>query len=236
MTTSARSTVPWLRTVAQQLAELRSEVVFLGGATLELFITDPAAGAPRPTRDVDVIIELGSYAEYVRLQERLRELGFREDTTPGAPLCRWGIQGIKVDVMPTREEILGFTNRWYAEAMREADEADLGSGVTIRLVSAPHFVATKLEAFRARGAEDYQTSHDLEDVVAVVDGRAELTDEVRASDSALREYLSEAIAELLDDEAFLDALPGFLPGDAASQARLPLVLQRLRALAACRGE
>lgn len=76
MTISTRSTLPWLQIVAEQLGSLRREVVFLGGATLELFITDPGAGAPRPTRDVDVIIELGSYAEYVQLQERLRELGF----------------------------------------------------------------------------------------------------------------------------------------------------------------
>lgn len=122
MTTSVRSTLPWLRTVAEQLGALRRDVVFLGGATLELFITDPAAGAPRPTRDVDVIIELVSYAEYVQLQERLRELGFQEDSSPGAPLCRWETRGIKVDVMPTREDILGFTNRWYDAAMREASE------------------------------------------------------------------------------------------------------------------
>ena len=115
--------------------------------------------------------------------------------------------------------------------MREAIEAELGSGVTIRLVSAPHFVATKLEAFRARGAENYLTSHDLEDVIAVVDGRVELIGEVRSSDAALRGYLSEVFSELLDDETFLDALPGFLPGDAASQARLPLVTRRLRDIA-----
>lgn len=232
MTTTVRSTLPWLRTVAEQLGELRNNVVFLGGATLELFITDPGAGAPRPTRDVDVIIELGSYPEFVELQERLRELGFREDSSPGAPLCRWETQGIKVDVMPTREDILGFTNRWYADAMRGAGEADLGSGVTIRLVTAPYFVATKLEAFRARGSDDYLTSHDLEDVVAVVDGRAELVGEVRSSDASLRGYLADVIAVLLENEEFIDALPGLLSGDAASQARLPLLTWRLHEIIA----
>lgn len=64
-----------------------------------------------------------------------------------------------------------------------------------------------------------------------MDGRAELSGEVRASDAALRGYLAEAVATLLDDEVFLDALPGFLPGDAASQARLPLVTARLRGIA-----
>jgi predicted nucleotidyltransferase len=231
MTPSPTSTIAWLRTVAKQLGNLRSEVVFLGGATMELFITDPGAGAPRPTKDVDVIVELGSYAEYVHLQERLRERGFQEDSSEGAPLCRWVTQGIKVDVMPTREEILGFTNCWYAAAMRDATEVDLGHDVTIRLVSAPCFVATKLEAFRARGDDDYMLSHDLEDVVAVVDGRAELSDEIRSSAPDLRDYLAEAISALLNVEEFREALPGYLPGDTASQARLPLLLDRLAQIA-----
>ena len=69
---------------------------------------------------VDVIVELGSWADYVHLQERLRERGFQEDRSEGAPLCRWVTQGIKIDVMPTREEILGFTNRWCTAAMQDA--------------------------------------------------------------------------------------------------------------------
>jgi hypothetical protein len=127
MTSPSRRAIAWLRTVAGRLGDLRHELVFLGGATLELFITDPGAGAPRPTKDVDVIVELGSYADYVLLQERLRDRGFQEDSSEGAPLCRWVTQGIKVDVMPTREAILGFTNRWYAAAMRDATEVDLGT-------------------------------------------------------------------------------------------------------------
>ena len=87
MTTSA--TIAWLCVVAERLGELRKEVVFLGGATLELFITDPGAGAPRPTKDVDVIVELASVGAYVRLQEQLRARGFVEDAEPGAPICRW---------------------------------------------------------------------------------------------------------------------------------------------------
>jgi len=231
MTSSPRSTIAWLRTVAEQLGDLRPELVFLGGATLELLITDSGATAPRPTKDVDVIVELGSYADYVHLQERLRERGFQEDSSEGAPLCRWVTQGIKVDVMPTREEILGFTNRWYAAAMRDATEADLGHDVTIRLISAPCFVATKLEAFRGRGDDDYVLSHDLEDVIAVVDGRAELGDEIRSAAPELRDYLTETISTLLGTEAFREALPGYLPGDSASQARLPLLLDRLALIA-----
>ena len=231
MTSPPGSSIAWLRTVAERLADLRPELVFLGGATLELLITDPGASAPRPTKDVDVIVELGSYADYVLLQERLRARGFQEDSSEGAPVCRWVTQGIKVDVMPTRDGILGPPNRWFSAAMRDATEVDLGHDVTIRLISAPCFVATKLEAFQGRGQDDYQLSHDIEDVVAIIDGRAELGDEIRASAPELRDFLVEAISKLLGTEAFREALPGYLPGDSASQARLPLVIERLARIA-----
>jgi hypothetical protein len=49
--------------------------------------------------------------------ERLRALGFLEDTSEGAPLCRWVHSGTILDVMPLDEKILGFSNRWYRAAM-----------------------------------------------------------------------------------------------------------------------
>ena len=114
----ASPAIEWVRIVADRLGDLRDEVVFLGGATVGLLITDPAAAAVRPTKDVDVIVEVATWGEYAPLQDRLREHGFTEDTEEGAPLCRWVIEGIKVDVMPTNEAILGFSNRWYSPAMK----------------------------------------------------------------------------------------------------------------------
>lgn len=82
-------------------------------------------------------------------------LGFREDTSRGAPLCRWLIDEMKLDVMPIEEGILGFTNRWYRAAMDTAQETELQTGLRIRVVTAPYFLATKLEAFRGRGKGGY---------------------------------------------------------------------------------
>lgn len=220
----------WIRTVARRLGDLSLKVVFLGGATVELLVTDPGAGAPRATKDVDVIVEVGSYAAYAQLQKRLRERGFQEDRTPGAPLCRFTVEDVTVDVMPTSEEILGFSNRWYTAAMREAKDVSVGTH-TIRLITAPYFIATKLEAYLSRGGGDPMLSHDLEDVVAVVDGRAELLAEIRQASPELSRYLSDAVEKLLGTSAFVEALPGYLPGDAASQARLPLLAARLNEIA-----
>lgn len=136
-----------------------------------------------------------------------------------------------VDVMPTNADVIGFTNRWYSDAITHARRINLDSGPPIRVVSAPHFIATKLEAFFGRGEGDYMASHDLEDIIAVVEGRDALLDEIRTSPLPLRTYLGDTFRTLLQNDAFVDALPGHLPGDEASQQRLPLLLERLRDIA-----
>jgi predicted nucleotidyltransferase len=132
--------------------------------------------------------------------------------------------------MPLNEDILGFSNRWYGDALHTATEVLLPNGLTLRAITAPYFLGTKIEAFRGRGHEDYFASHDLEDIVTVVDGRPSLLAEVQASEAKLRSYLAEAVAELLSQPRFLDALPGFLPPDAANQARISQVSKNLSAL------
>jgi hypothetical protein len=129
---------------------------------------------------------------------------------------------------PRQQRILGFSNRWYAEAARTASPFELPSGLQIRLISAPTFAATKLEAFAGRGRGDYRASHDLEDIVSLVNGRVELPDEVGSAAAGLRSYLANRSGALLAEPKFIDALPGHLPGDETSQARTPMVLDRLK--------
>lgn len=109
-----------LITAARLLRPLLDELVFVGGSVAGLLITDEAAGELRPTLDVDAIAEITSYGELVTFGDRLRALDFAEDTSEEAPLCRWVNHGTILDVMPLDEAILGFSNRWYFEAMQAA--------------------------------------------------------------------------------------------------------------------
>ena len=136
-----------------------------------------------------------------------------------------------LDVMPTDQSILGFGNRWYAPAFEQAIEFKLPSGKMIKSITAPYFLATKLAAFDGRGDGDYFSSHDLEDVIAVIDGRMEITEEVQTSDSVLRGHLAEKFQTLLRDPEFIAAVSGHLPSDAASQARVPIVTDRIKFIA-----
>lgn len=221
-----------LESVARQLGEeLLDELVFVGGAVAGLLITDPAMPAIRPTEDVDLLVQSLTLVDYHRVEKQLAARGFVHDMSPDAPVCRWRADGIKVDVMPALEKVLGFSNPWYPLALETAAPVALPSGTLIRLIAAPVFLATKLEAFSGRGQGDYLFSHDLGDFLAVIDGRDSLLDECRASAAELRAYLAERAAGLLGSPAFIDALPGHLPGDAGSQARLPDLEGKLRALA-----
>ena len=212
---------------AHRLRPLLGELVFVGGAVTGLLITDEAAGAPRATLDVDAIVEIMSYAEYVAFGNRLRALGFAEDTSEDAPLCRWVQESTILDVMPLNEKILGFSNRWYRAAMDTAEKRMLSDDLEIRIATAPLFLATKLEAFKGRGKGDFFGSHDLEDLVSVLDGRSTIVAEVRAQMPDLQEYIRSEILRLRATQGFLDALPGYLLPDAASQSRIRIVLQRL---------
>ncbi len=216
--------------IADALGSLREQVVFLGGSTTGLLLTDPAAPSIRVTKDVDVIVEVATRMAYHRIEKALVDRGFKHDTSDGAPTCRWRLGDWILDVMPTASEILGFSNQWYPDAIHTSVAMVLPSGVRIRLVAPPYFVATKLEAFFGRGGGDYYGSHDLEDLVAVVDGRSELIEETRAADPKLKAYLSAKLSPLLADEQFRYALQGHLPGDSGSQARFPELLQRLKAI------
>jgi hypothetical protein len=219
---------------AEALRPLLAELVFVGGCVAGLLITDEASSQPRATIDVDAIAEITSYAQYAEFGERLRAIGFTEDTSEGAPLCRW-IQGSTIlDVMPLDERILGFSNRWYKAAMELSVTRRLSRDLEIRVITAPYFIGTKLEAFKGRGGGDFLGSRDLEDIVSVIDGRETVTSEVRRTRRDLRSFVTHEIRDLLANPAFIDALPGFLLPDAASQSRIGITLTRLEDLASLR--
>jgi len=102
-----------LETVARILSQVRTTIVFTGGATISLYLDEVAAPDIRPTDDVDCVVEIMSRAEYYNFSNLLRTLGLQETTESGAPLCRWQYEGISIDVMPCDSSVLGFSNRWY---------------------------------------------------------------------------------------------------------------------------
>ena len=95
-----------LQVVARALAELNEKVVFVGGATASLYADDSAAAEPRPTDDIDVVVEVATDGEFsTQIDERLRQLGFTNDQE-SVIICRYKIHGLLVDVMPADPDVL----------------------------------------------------------------------------------------------------------------------------------
>jgi predicted nucleotidyltransferase len=213
-----------LEKVASALGELVNDVVFVGGCTTSLLITDEYTKEQvRYTDDVDLIVDVMGYPEWNKLQEQLKQHGFSIDMGEEV-LCRMLLGDLKVDFMPTDEKTLGFTNRWYKAAVDTANNYPLTDSLTIKLIAPEYFIATKLEAFHGRGKGDALASHDIEDILNIFDGREEITHEIAQSSQELKEYLSTEISKLLEDPNFEYAIQSLTNGDSDREG---LIFNRL---------
>ncbi|MEM1055356.1 MAG: nucleotidyl transferase AbiEii/AbiGii toxin family protein [Bacteroidota bacterium] len=222
-----------LRQIARALGPLLNEVVFVGGAAAPLVISDPGSEGIRPTDDIDVIVEAESRVDYARLEARLRSLGFRHDTSEGAPICRFVYDSIPVDVMPTNPEVLGFSNRWYPYALASKQRVSLPGGPEVRVANPVAFIATKLEAFQSPGREhagDVLASRDLEDIVTVLDGSPSFAEAFAGAPDDVRAYLRKSFAALLEDETFIVSVEGLVPPGPTRVERARRLIVLLREL------
>ncbi len=221
-----------LLTVASSLpAELKDQVVFLGGSVVSLLVTDEAFSGIRTTRDVDLIVNASGRSRFHSIEESLRNAGFSQILDDDPPIiCRWRIKSVVVDVMPCDEEILGFSNKWYKEAIKNYTLVNL-AGTDIRVMSAPYFIATKIEAFFGRGNNDFFSSSDLEDIITVLDGRSDIVSEIKSTDKKLQTYIARNFANWLQNINFINALPGLIVPDSASQERFNWLITKIRSAA-----
>ena len=214
--------------VAQALGDLRERLVFVGGCAVDLLLTDTAAAPSRVTYDVDLVAQVAVLAGYHKLEKEFVGLGFKRDIAEDAPICRWRLGNLEVDLMPTDTYILGFANRWYPLAMQTSKLIELPNGTTIRLIAAPVFLATKFEAFADRGKGDLLGSHDLEDIVNVLDGRPEIVGEIAQSPAELQRYLADRCVALLALPKFMDALHGMVFPDESLAERVQMLVEKFR--------
>ena len=216
--------------VAHVLGPLCDQLVFVGGCAAGLLLTDQSAAPARVTYDVDLTVQVAALPDFYLLEEQFTGLGFKRDVTMEV-ICRWQYQELEVDLMPSDPAILGFANRWYPLAVETAQALILPSGKTIRLITAPAFLATKFEAFADRGRGDLLGSHDLEDIINVLDGRPELPGEAAAAPAELRAYLAVRCRDLLATPNFMDFLPGMIFPDESLAERVLVLAQRLQQIA-----
>jgi len=186
-----------LRAVAERLNPIGLNYAFTGGAVVNLLLDDPDFAPARPTKDVDVIVELVSGGDYSKVETALREAGFLNDVN--GPICRWHLGKLIVDIMPTRGERYGLNTQWFAEALETSSILEYAH-TELRVVSPLGLLVTKYLTFMERGEGDFFASHDLEDFITVIDGRAEVVSEINEASADFRSYLIQGIRSLMNDD------------------------------------
>jgi len=178
-----------LALVAKRLAGIEERFAFVGGCVLPLLLDEEFRPSVRSTFDADVIVRVVSRTAEAHLDERLRSLGFHHDTRPSAIRNRWLLDGMTVDVMPLGPG-LPLTTEWLIESLATAAERELAPGVRALVITPACFLAVKLNAFLDRGSPggrpDYYGSKDLEDIIALVEGRVTLVSDVAQASPNVR--------------------------------------------------
>lgn len=219
--------VAMIISVAKSLGDLCDDCVFVGGSSVGFLITDGAAPDVRPTIDVDIVIAVQSRYEYHKIEEALRQKGFKQDVDV---ICRWKIGDNLVDVMPDDEKILGFSCKWYSEAMKKSSIQLLDQDISVNMITAPYLIATKIEAYYGRGKGDLLMSHDIEDIIFVINGRQTIVEEIGSAGRKICKYLKKEFKGFFKNELFHESVSWTLPTDAESQRRQEIIMGRVKAI------
>jgi len=187
-----------LQTIAEGMQDLNERLVYVGGALAGSYASDPAALEPRPTTDVDCVVNSANYAEHAAFEEQLRKQHFQNDTESEPPvICRWVYNGELVDVMSYEEKSLSFGNRWYRPGFEHREQYQLPSGKKIYRLPAPYYIATKIDALLSRGGNDWRGAKDFEDIIYVLNYCTDFMTRFRATETDVQQYLSEQFAKML---------------------------------------
>lgn len=213
--------------IARALEELNAEVIYVGGAVVQLYSDDGAARNPMTTYDVDCVVDTMTNTGYWDFEERLREKHFENDTSEGAPLCRYLFNGEKVDFMPKVDTGIGESNRWYLKGMQYRQEYRLDDGILISILPVSYYLASKLDALHSRGGSDYRGEKDFEDIVFVMNTCGNVTEQIaNAVEDEVRNYLREQFRTMFHRPNIREEIECALPSD--ESARVAIVLMRMQ--------
>ncbi len=216
-----------LRTVIFKLGDLADELVFIGGSVIGLYIKDTNVMSVRPTKDVDCVVKATSRVEYEALSQKLRAKGFNEDMQSDV-MGRFRSESLILDVMPTEKKILGYTNRWYEPGIKNSQTIDLDGTLKIRVFSIPYLVASKVDAFRGRGQNDFRLSADIEDLVTLFDGIGDISEQLASAPPDVGQSLLADLKEWLEKDEFLESITGHISDRLNVEGRKQIVIKRLR--------
>ncbi len=194
--------------IAKALGALNQKVVYVGGAVVSFYINDPSAEDVRPTKDIDISMDIASLGELERIREKLIQKGFYQSSEDEV-ICRFRYDDIKVDVMSTKAVGWAPANPWFAPGFKNLIQFDFDD-IQINCLSLPYYIATKLTAFYDRGAKDPRVSQDFEDIVYLLNYTSNFEAQINASNQKVKGYLLESFYDIINDPIKQEAILGNL--------------------------
>lgn len=209
--------------IAKALGNLNELVVFVGGAVVSLYTDDPAADEIRPTQDIDLTIKIVNLFQWEKIQRQLDTLGFQPDPF-GHSISSFIYKNIRIDILSTEDSPLGNTNPWFKIGFESLGKITIENQI-VNILSAPCFLATKFEAFKNRG-KDYRTSHDIEDIIYILDNRIKIVEEIKICDLRIRSFLCQEFGKTIKLGILKDVLMAHIH-PLMIEERLPMVEEKI---------
>jgi hypothetical protein len=126
--------------------------------------------------------------------------------------------------MAAEDGPLGPANRWYKIGFENLWTAK-AKDQEIKILSAPCYLATKFEAFNSRG-KDYRTSHDIEDIVYVLDNRITIVSEIEKDDRRIAVFIKEQIQLIIQKGLLQEVLLSHIH-PLMLEERMPIVEEKI---------
>ena len=210
-----------IKRIARALGVLNDQIVYVGGAVAGLYADDPGAQEVRPTKDVDIVLEIASSLELEAFRQQLEErsIYFAKDSNI---MCRFTYHNILLDVMATKEIDWAPTNPWFKAGFDYSEIYRLDE-VTIKIMPVAYYLASKFTAFKERG-KDPRTSPDFEDIVYVLDNRTTLIQDILKSENDVQMFLIAEFKTISNNTFFQEAVLAHL--EPATQTRRYELLER----------
>lgn len=181
--------------VAIALEDMNNDVIYVGGAVVSLYVSDEGAEQPRPTKDIDISVQISSYGQMDELREQLALKNIYPAPTENI-MYRYAYEDILIDFIPFEETPLGPTNSWLKPGFEKAYPVNIGER-KIKILPVSLFLATKWEAYKSRG-NDPRTSHDFEDIIYILDNNKELIEDFHNANNDVQDFLKEMSSEILN--------------------------------------
>lgn len=214
--------------VAEALKDLKEKMIFVGGAVVSLYTDDVAADEIRPTADIDMTINLMNFNHWGKMQEDLAQLGFHPDPF-GHAICSYKYKNIPIDIMPAEDGPLGPANKWYKWGFDNLQIVKANE-VEIQILPAPCFLATKFAAYNNRG-KDYRTSHDIEDIIYVLDNRINIVLEMEETHKEIREFIKDELIRIKNMGILVEVLMAHIHPLMVDE-RMPIVEEKIAQIVA----